>query len=143
MTELVLETFRLNGRLLAVGDRLVKPLGLSSARWQVLGAIYFAKTPQPVAGLARSMGLTRQGVQRIANELEKDGLVSFEPNPHHKRAQLIVMTKKGQDAYAAADRNQVKWVNELSEGFAREEIECALKVMEAMRSRIETTLNDD
>ena len=143
MTELVLETFRLNGRLLAVGDRLVKPLGLSSARWQVLGAIYFAETPQPVAGLARSMGLTRQGVQRIANELEKDGLVSFEPNPHHKRAQLIVMTKKGQDAYAAADRNQVKWVNELSEGFAREEIECALKVMEAMRSRIETTLNDD
>ena len=143
MTELVLETFRLNGRLLAVGDRLVKPLGLSSARWQVLGAIYFAETLQPVAGLARSMGLTRQGVQRIANELEKDGLVSFEPNPHHKRAQLIVMTKKGQDAYAAADRNQVKWVNELSEGFAREEIECALKVMEAMRSRIETTLSDD
>ncbi len=143
MTELVLETFRLNGRLLAVGDRLVKPLGLSSARWQVLGAIYFAETPQPVAGLARSMGLTRQGVQRIANELEKDGLVSFQPNPHHKRAQLIVMTKKGQDAYAAADRNQVKWVNELSEGFAREEIECALKIMEAMRSRIETTLNED
>ena len=143
MTELVLETFRLNGRLLAVGDKLVKPLGLSSARWQVLGAIYFAETPQPVAGLARSMGLTRQGVQRIANELEKDGLVSFEPNPHHKRAQLIVMTKKGQDAYAAADRNQVKWVNELSEGFAREEIECALKIMEAMRSRIETTMKDD
>lgn len=143
MTELVLETFRLNGRLLAAGDRLVKPLGLSSARWQVLGAIYFAEAPQPVAGLARSMGLTRQGVQRIANELEKDGLVSFEPNPNHKRAQLIVLTKKGQDAYAAADRNQIKWVNELCEGFAHEDVECALKVMEAMRSRIETTLSDD
>ncbi|MEM9575345.1 MAG: MarR family transcriptional regulator, partial [Pseudomonadota bacterium] len=49
MTDLVLETFRLNGRLLASGDKLVEPLGLSSARWQVLGAIHFAETPQPVA----------------------------------------------------------------------------------------------
>lgn len=45
MTELVLETFRLNGRLLASGDKLVEPFGLSSARWQVLGAIHFAETP--------------------------------------------------------------------------------------------------
>ena len=143
MTELVLETFKLNGRLLAVGDKLVKPLGLSSARWQVLGAIHFAETPQPVAQLARSMGLTRQGVQRIANDLAKDGLVSFEPNPNHKRAQLIVMTKEGKSAYAAADRNQIQWVNELSHGFEVEEIKTALSVMEAMRSRIEASMNSE
>ncbi|MDH3233798.1 MAG: MarR family transcriptional regulator, partial [Alphaproteobacteria bacterium] len=39
VTALILETFRLNGRLLAAGDRLVGDLGLTSARWQVLGAI--------------------------------------------------------------------------------------------------------
>lgn len=142
MTELVLETFKLNGRLLAVGDKLVKPLGLSSARWQILGAIHFAETPQPVAQLARSMGLTRQGVQRIANELEKDGLVSFQPNPNHKRAQLVVMTDEGKSAYASADQNQVRWVNDLSHGFEAEEIKCALRVMETMRSKIEKNLNE-
>jgi hypothetical protein len=31
-TDLVLEVFRLNGRLLAAGERLTKPHGLTSAR---------------------------------------------------------------------------------------------------------------
>ena len=39
LTDLVLDVFRLNGALLASGDTLVKDLGLTSARWQVLGAI--------------------------------------------------------------------------------------------------------
>jgi DNA-binding MarR family transcriptional regulator len=137
MTEIVLEAFRLNGRLLAAGDRLVEPLGLSSARWQVLGAIHFAETPQPVAWLARSMGLSRQGVQRIANELEKEGLVAFEPNPHHRRANLVVLTEQGREVYQAAERRQIEWVNALSRDFTVDDIQCALKVMTAMRSRLE------
>lgn len=137
MTEIVLEAFRLNGRLLAAGDRLVEPLGLSSARWQVLGAIHFAEAPQPVAWLARSMGLSRQGVQRIANELEKEGLVAFEPNPHHRRANLVVLTEQGREVYQAAERRQIEWVNALSRDFTVDDIQCALKVMAAMRSRLE------
>ena len=39
VTQLILDVFRLNGRLLIAGDRLVGELGLTSARWQVLGAI--------------------------------------------------------------------------------------------------------
>ncbi len=138
MTELILETFRLNGRLLAAGDRLVKPLGLSSARWQVLGAIHFSETPETVAGLARSMGLTRQGVQRIANELEKDGLVAFQPNPRHRRAKLVVFTDKGKKAYLAADREQIDWINALSRDTSEHDIKCALKVLEDLRSKLET-----
>lgn len=137
MTDLVLETFKLNGRLLASGDKLVEPLGLSSARWQVLGAIHFSETPQPVAWLARSMGLSRQSVQRIANELEKDGLVSFEANPQHRRANLVVLTNKGQDTYAAADQRQTIWVNSLSREFDLDELRCALKVMSEMRAKLE------
>ena len=137
MTDLVLETFRLNGRLLASGDKIVEPLGLSSARWQVLGAIHFAETPQPVAWLARSMGLSRQGVQRIANELEKDGLVSFEPNPQHRRANLVVLTKMGRDKYAAADQRQTEWVNSLSREFDLNELQCALQVISNMRTKLE------
>lgn len=137
MTELILETFRLNGRLLSAGDRLVKPLGLSSARWQVLGAIHFAETPQTVAWLARSMGLTRQGVQRVANDLEREGLVSFQPNPQHRRAKLLDLTDLGLETYQAADRNQIEWVNILSHSFDVEDINCALKVIQDMRSKLE------
>lgn len=136
LTELMLETFRLNGKLLQAGDRLVAPLGLTSARWQVLGAIHFAETPQPVAWLARSMGLHRQGVQRIVNELEKEGLVAFEPNPHHRRAQLVVFTDKGRAAYDAAEARHVPWSNALAEGLDGDELRRACAIMAALRARL-------
>src|SRR4028118_524950 len=97
ITNLVLETFRLNGRLLTAGDTLVGDLGLTSARWQVLGAVAMSPVPLPVSHIARNMGLTRQTVQRTANELEAQGLIRFAPNPHHQRAQLVLPSGNGRD----------------------------------------------
>lgn len=137
LTDLVLEVFRLNGRLLAAGDRLVADDGLTSARWQVLGAVHYAEEPQTVSWLARSMGLTRQAVQRIVNDLEEDGLVAFKANPAHRRAQLVMMTRKGQAAYAAADRRQTPWVNALAKGLERAELAAALRLLSALRRKLE------
>jgi DNA-binding MarR family transcriptional regulator len=139
-TELILEVFRLNGRLLMSGDRLVALLGLTSARWQVLGAIALAEQPQPVAWLARSMGLNRQGVQRLVNEMIEDGLVETRPNPHHRRAHHIVLTKRGRDAYEAAARLQAPWVTDLVKGLSRDEIATALRVAATLRARLEQDL---
>lgn len=94
LSGLILDLFRLNSQVLTAGDRLVADLGLTSARWQILGTVNAVDRPQPVAWLARDMGANRQNVQRIVNDLEKEGLVAFEANPHHKRAQLVVMTEK-------------------------------------------------
>ena len=44
-TEIMLAVFRVNGRLLEKGDQLVLPLSLTSARWQVLGAVALAGDP--------------------------------------------------------------------------------------------------
>ncbi|RXM21951.1 MarR family transcriptional regulator, partial [Citrobacter sp. AAK_AS5] len=78
LSDLVLDLFRLNSRLLTAGDRLVARHGLTSARWQVLGAIVAAERAQPVAWLARDLGANRQNVQRIINDLQRDGVVAFE-----------------------------------------------------------------
>ncbi len=93
-TGLVIEVFRMNGDLLAAGDALVGDLGLTSARWQVLGAIALSPVPQPVAHIARNMGLTRQAVQRLVDDMRADGFVRLEPNPHHRRAMLVVATER-------------------------------------------------
>lgn len=137
LTELVLEIFRLNGRLLSAGDKLVADIGLTSARWQVLGAIHYASEPQTVSWLARSMGLTRQGVQRIVNELVGEGLVAFKANPAHKRAPLATLTRKGHSTYAAADRRQAPWVNALAHGIDRSEIARTMSLLSTIRDRLE------
>ncbi len=49
-TDLVLDLFRLDSLLLTAGDRLVAPLGLTSARWQVLGTILAAERPHRLPG---------------------------------------------------------------------------------------------
>src|ERR671932_2222211 len=92
-SRLALEVFRLNGALIAAGDALVAPLGLTSARWQVMGAVAEAHGGLPVAGIARNMGLVRQSVQRLADELAGEGILRFAPNPHHRRAKLVQLTE--------------------------------------------------
>jgi len=138
LTDLVLDLFRLSSRMLAAGDRLVADLGLTSARWQILGSIVAAERPQPVAWLARDMDGNRQNVQRIVNDLEAEGLVEFQPNPHHRRAQLVVLTDKGKKAFDAAMRLQARWSNELTEGLRVEDIETTRTVITALRKRLES-----
>ena len=137
VTELILETFRLNGRLLAAGDALVRGLGLTSARWQVLGAVAMAPVPLPVSHLARNMGLSRQGVQRVADELEARGIVRFAPNPHHQRAKLVLLTEHGRALYEAAAERQRPWAAALANGLPPGDVEAATGLLRAVRGRLE------
>src|SRR5580658_10642123 len=106
---LILSVFRLNGQLIDAGNRLVADISLTSAWWQVLGALALSPTPLPVAHIARNMGLSRQSVQRIADLLAEKGLVQFEANPHHQRAKLVVLTAEGAAAVRAAQERQRPW----------------------------------
>jgi DNA-binding MarR family transcriptional regulator len=137
LTRLMLDLFRLNSLVVIAGDRLVAPLGLTSARWQVLGAISVAERPQPVAWLARDLGANRQNVQRIINDLQREGLVAFAPNPHHKRAQLIVLTDKGQRAFKSAMDLQEPWVNKLADGVATKDLKTVHRVILTLRKKLE------
>lgn len=139
VTDLILEVFRLNGRLLAAGDRLVAGLGLTSARWQVLGAIALSPVPEPVARLARNMGLARQGVQRIVDEMAEEGIVAFRSNPHHRRAKLVLLTERGEKLYAVADRLQKPWARGLAEGESPARIVAATRLLAALRAMLERT----
>jgi len=137
LTGLILDLFRLNSLLVTAGDRLVAGLGLTSARWQILGAIAAAERPEPVAWLARNMGANRQNVQRIINDLHERGLVAFEANPHHRRAQLVLLTDQGRQTFDAAMRIQAPWVNMLADGLSIREIQTFYRVMIALRKKLE------
>lgn len=137
ISELILTVFRLNGRFLAAGDRLVGNFGLTSARWQVLGSIAMSPTPETVARHARNMGLQRQGVNRIVNELAAEGFLEYRDNPHHRNARLIVLTAKGNRTLSASMRVQASWVNQLGDGLDAKTIKAAHKVLKELQQRLE------
>ncbi|WP_313349285.1 MarR family winged helix-turn-helix transcriptional regulator [Paracoccus sp. (in: a-proteobacteria)] len=141
LTDLILTLFRVNNLTLMWGDKLVAPFGLTSARWQVLGAIALSEQPQPVAWLARDLGANRQNVQRIVNDLHKEGLVMFQPNPHHRRAQLVLLTDKGREAYENAITAYTPKVDALAEGLSTKDIGTALRVMTMLREKLEDELS--
>jgi DNA-binding MarR family transcriptional regulator len=143
VTDLVLEVFRLNGELIASGDALVADIGLTSARWQVLGAIALSPLPLPVAHIARNMGLSRQAVQRLANEMADDGLVRFGPNPHHQKAKLVHLTGQGREAFAAAMQRQAPWAHALATGLSTKDIELAAAALRTIRQRLEEAKEGD
>ena len=142
LSALFLDIFRANALLVASGDDLVAPLGLTSARWQVLGTVAMAPTPQPVAHIARDMGLARQSVQRLVNELVDAGLVDLKDNPHHKRAKLICLSEAGRRSFDAIHKLQRPWVDGLAEGLETEKIAIAAEVLQSLRARLEQQLGD-
>ena len=89
-SELVVQVFRLNGLLAAAGDAMAEPVGQSSARWRVLAAI--EHEPHTVAQIARAWWLARQSVQRVADVLVREGLATYEENPSHRRAKLMLIS---------------------------------------------------
>src|SRR6266567_3393896 len=137
LTDLILEVFRLHGLLLAAGDRLTHPLGLSSARWQVLGALQLAGEPLPVAHIARQMGLTRQSVQRTVDLLAQEGLIAFADNPHHRRAKLVDFTPRGRSIMEHVNQIQTTWANALAQGLSAPALHDALQLLETLRLRLE------
>jgi DNA-binding MarR family transcriptional regulator len=134
-TELLVEVFRVNGLLLQAGDRLTRPVGLSSARWQVLGVVEHG--PSTVAHVARTMGRTRQSVQQTADALARDGLVEFIDNPQHRRAKLMVMTADGRAALAHTARAQARWANAIAADASVDDIDGATRVLRDIARRLE------
>jgi len=140
---LVIGVFRLNGALLTAGDRLVADLGLTSARWQVLGAAVTAPVPLTVAHIARNMGLTRQTVRTTVRELEASGFVRLAPNPHHQRAHLVVPTPTGSDAYAAAADRQAAWAKGIARDLDGADMTAAAEVLMTLLAQLLDASADD
>ena len=136
VSKLVVDVFRLNGLLIAVGDAMAEPSGQTTARWRVLAAI--GEAPLTVAQIARAWWLTRQSVQRVADVLVKDGLAAYEANPSHRRAKLLRITPAGLSALREIRLRQRTWAESLSAEIGEAELRQAnatlTRVLEALTS---------
>jgi len=122
-----ISVIRLAAHLTAEGDALAKPAGQTSARWQVLAAASHAS--MPVAEIGRVLGLARQGVQRIADVLETEGLVRYEDNPAHQRAKLLVLTEEGRAVLRDIQTRQASWANALGADIGADDLQATTAVL--------------
>lgn len=112
--------FRLNGQLLSIAEDLAGPAGLTAAWWQVLATVL--GEPLSVAGISRSIGNSRQSVQRVADLLVDEGLAEYQPNPAHRRAKLLTPTDQGRSAVRAIAPAHAALARRLRSEYGQEEL---------------------
>jgi DNA-binding MarR family transcriptional regulator len=103
------------------------------AEWTFVRMLYDEKPVSPSA-LAKTMGLTRGAITKLADRLIAKGLVARKSDQKDRRAQTLRLTAKGEriapDLAAMADENDAHWFGVLS-GDERDALERLLKDMAA------------
>ena len=133
--EILIEVFRLRARLLESSEAIAALAGLTSARWQILGAVEHA--PSPVAQVARNLGLTRQSVQETVDAMKRDGLVEFGDNPDHKRARLVAPTAKARKALDMLRPRETQFASLMGSRHSTGELQTTLEVLRKARGTLE------
>jgi DNA-binding MarR family transcriptional regulator len=129
MSETVVALFQANGKMLEWGDAFTTPYGLTSARWQILGAIAWAGQKQTAPQIAEQMGVSRQGAQKQLNLLAEDGLIEKLSNPSHQRSPHYRLTDKGS---ALFERVNLAWQSHAAktgEAFSTQDLETTLRTL--------------
>jgi DNA-binding MarR family transcriptional regulator len=132
---LTVEIFRINGALLSAGNRLSRDLRLSSARWQVLGALQ--NGPLTVPHIARNVGSTRQSVRRLIELLARQGRVKTLDNPHHRKSDLVQLTDDGQKVLNKLRQRQRNWHPRIMAGVNPAALRQAATLLRRIREQIE------
>ena len=87
--------------------------------------------------------MTRQAVQASVNRLLGDGLAEAGENPEHRRSPLIRLTELGSRKYAAIQKRQAAWINELAAGLKRSELATTARVLQELSNRLDERRGDD
>ncbi|MEU3828177.1 MarR family transcriptional regulator [Streptomyces sp. SID486] len=92
--------------LLAEVDAVVKPYGLTFARYEALVLLNFSKAGRlPMSKIGERLMVHPTSVTNTVDRLVKSGLVAKRPNPDDGRGTLAVITEKGREVVDAATRD--------------------------------------
>lgn len=92
--------FIIHNMMMRIGDRLVAPLGLTSSRWLLLGAVANRPEPPMLSDLSGDALLSLQNVSRMVACMEEDGLLERFTKPGMGRATFVRVTDRGHEIHA-------------------------------------------
>ena len=138
LTDLIRAVLRLNATAQKSGTRLMRGTGITNARWQTLSELFAFEKRVTVSELARHMGLTRQAVQRLADDMASAGLVEFAENPGNARSMHLRLTTVGKATYHDALEHEWQWINAIAEDLDPEQITCAVALLEGITKKMQT-----
>jgi DNA-binding MarR family transcriptional regulator len=134
---------RIRGRLREPFQAAHEKTGLSDMEITVLTAVFEAQHPPTVPRIGRSLGHSRQVIQRAANALIEQGLISLQDNPDHKRASLLVITEKGSAMKRASRSETDKIAADILSAIDTDAVRQATTLLNGIRSQLEAHIRKE
>lgn len=111
---------RVQQLLIAEFDQVVRPYGLTFARYEALVLLSFSRAGRlPLSKIGERLMVHPTSVTNIVQRLDQAGFVVREPNPQDRRGTLAVITDKGREVVeqATQDLMEIEFgMGALSEG---------------------------
>jgi DNA-binding MarR family transcriptional regulator len=136
-SEFVRAVFDVNGLINKAGEAVARPQGQSAARWHVLGRAFESQT---VAQMAANMGRAPQSVQRIADILDREGLIAYHAHPTDRRTKLAALTPRGHAVLAAIYERQQSWFASIVEQLSEAKLRRLTRGLNQVAQTLETRL---
>ncbi len=138
---IIADVFQLAGALRRWGDGVAAKSGQTQARWQVLSAASPANRTVPQ--IARRLGISRQGVQRVADLLVEEGRARYVWNRDHQSSPLLRLATRGKDRLDKMNRAASAMHKELAGGLHADDLQAAAVVLRKFSVQIERDLRPE
>lgn len=129
--------FIIHNMMMRIGDRLVAPLGLTSSRWLMLGAVANRAEPPTLSDLSSDALLSVQNVSRMVASMEEDGLFERFTKPGMGRATYIRLTARGRSVHEQAREQGSRFGSAFLAGLPVERIEELERDLDQLISNLE------
>jgi DNA-binding MarR family transcriptional regulator len=113
---------------------LLSQLPISHGRMALLRSLAL-RGPRNLSELARERGVSRQGVQRLADALESEGLARSTKDPSSARAKRLELTEAGLAVYRELAQQEARELNTRAAGIAPAELRTATRVLRLLAGR--------
>ncbi len=126
-------------RMTALGDRLHRDLGVTTAMRAVMETLY-ENSEQTVPAIARAKRVTRQHIQVLLNRLIAAKLATTRPNPADKRSPLADLTEPGHTLFARMREREKAVFADLTRALAGSDLDATLATLAALHAFLDRKL---
>jgi DNA-binding MarR family transcriptional regulator len=139
MQDLMVEVIALFFLLRAVGKQMGAVTAADGGYWGMLRSLKL-EGPQTVPQIARSRPVSRQHIQKLANEMVADGVIEWVENPAHRRSKLLQLTPQGEAVFAELSVQIAQMAAEFAEDVKAEDLQVSVQMLRQLKEKLRRSL---
>ncbi len=97
--------------------------------------------PKPVPEIARMRSVSRQYIQKLANELIGRRWLALIDNPRHRRSKMLQLTKSGERQLAVMSERLAAHVDQMAGGFGPPELRTTIETLQHVRRAVKAKIS--